>query len=1499
MSRLSRRASVVMTLTSLFLAISSSPAAAGPLTLGGTRPAPASIFLPGQINRSSVGTSGSAARRHPVATGQPIGRTRTSNTYSVGGQYRSVIYPGSINYKDASGHWQPIDNTLVPSSVNAHAYTNKANRYRVDLPADLGLAPIRVSASGAWLDFTLRGARGAPITKGNSQTFSDALPGVTVGVTVANDATIETLTLPNLSAATDFVYDLRLSPGLNAVDTGSGVIEFRDSSGKSVLAFAAPAMYDASGINSRSRAIALKLVTTPVGVAITVSPDRKWLSDPIRRWPVVIDPDVQVRDQQDCYMQNPGGTFNDCGSSRFDVGNNGSWVFRSMMRFDVSSVPSSATVVQSELHMDETWAQNSSSVPVSIHQLTHSYTTAATWYNYDGTHPWTTAGGDFNPTATDTETLNGTLGWYMWFPDTSLVQGWVNGSIPNNGFLMKAVNESTVGAFELADSLDPNSANWPNLQIYYDPGVGERSYFKFETQQLSDRMYLRANVADGNLLLHAHDASIAGTGLNLTLDRYYNNLSTYNGDLGSRWSMTTGWDVYLMANADGSQVYHGPTGYALLFTKSGSTFTTPAGLDAKLTQNPDSSYVLKFNQSGEKYNFNSYGTLVSDVDKDGNTISFAYDGNGRLASITDTQSRVTTFGYNYAGNSSLVTLITDPAGRQYQYGYTGNNLTSYTDPWLKVTRFGYDTTNNNDLIQVTDPVGNITKLTYVNPTGIEGDHRVASITRVTNPGTGAGYLTSYAYNSGNTVVTDPNNHQTTYYYDSQNRVTKVVDALGHSRQTSYTSNSNVQNLTDGLSAVTQLTYDNNNNLSQIQSPSSSQGQTAASTRFGYQAPGQTYLPSSRTDAQGNCRAFSYDTAGNLQNVYDGQSSPCDGHTGGASYTNAYQGDNGTNCGAKNGELCSSTDPKGYKTTYGYDTYGNPTAITPPAVTPPLSTTITYDGISRVTSVTDGKAQKTSFSYDALDRITQVLYGGATQCTSSSTCTTYSYDGAGNLKTRVDNTGTTTFAYDTLNRLTNKALPDTTTACTGSVPLGMTFAYDGVGNMTAYCDAGGLTAYGYDQANRLTGMAEPGGSCSAPASLCTTFGYDNADHRTSLTFPGAATLNLAYDSAGNETSAIGKSSGGTVLTSFTYCYQTLVNSSCPTSGGQDRQVRTRVIENDPVASLTTSYTYDAFNRLYDATNSSTSLHYRYDANGNRCSTALDCASPTYQYNAANEMTSASGVTYAYDGNGNETSTSSGASFTYNVKNQTTAITRNGITLSPLTYADADQTERTVVGSTTLANGPLGPMLAKSGGTSTYYLRDSRGQLIGQRGSDGSHWYFLKDGLGSTVAVISGNGSQIGARYGYDPYGQSTYQSGTVTNPWHFAGGYLDVTGLYKFGTRYYDPSVGRWTQQDPIGGSIASPSEIDRYLYVADNPLNKIDPSGRDDFWYNLGQTLGEVATQGAVCLGGARLGLYFAIPFEAFAPESSILAAFTGCVIGLDVYYASGFNINDLGDPPA
>jgi RHS repeat-associated protein len=84
------------------------------------------------------------------------------------------------------------------------------------------------------------------------------------------------------------------------------------------------------------------------------------------------------------------------------------------------------------------------------------------------------------------------------------------------------------------------------------------------------------------------------------------------------------------------------------------------------------------------------------------------------------------------------------------------------------------------------------------------------------------------------------------------------------------------------------------------------------------------------------------------------------------------------------------------------------------------------------------------------------------------------------------------------------------------------------------------------------------------------------------------------------------------------------------------------------------------------------------------------------------------------------------------------------------------------------------------------------------------------------------------YKYDPFGGKVSATGTVVNPWRYVGQYLDTeTGMYHLGARYYDPTIGRFTQQDPQSGQLMSPLTFNRYLYSGDNPCNGKDPSGRD------------------------------------------------------------------------
>jgi RHS repeat-associated protein len=83
------------------------------------------------------------------------------------------------------------------------------------------------------------------------------------------------------------------------------------------------------------------------------------------------------------------------------------------------------------------------------------------------------------------------------------------------------------------------------------------------------------------------------------------------------------------------------------------------------------------------------------------------------------------------------------------------------------------------------------------------------------------------------------------------------------------------------------------------------------------------------------------------------------------------------------------------------------------------------------------------------------------------------------------------------------------------------------------------------------------------------------------------------------------------------------------------------------------------------------------------------------------------------------------------------------------------------------------------------------------------------------------------YKYDPYGTIVAQTETTpkTNLFRFAGGlYSSTLGLHKFGMRWYDQKLQRWTQQGPIDQA-GDLREGNRYGYVGDDPVNLADLSG--------------------------------------------------------------------------
>jgi RHS repeat-associated protein len=110
--------------------------------------------------------------------------------------------------------------------------------------------------------------------------------------------------------------------------------------------------------------------------------------------------------------------------------------------------------------------------------------------------------------------------------------------------------------------------------------------------------------------------------------------------------------------------------------------------------------------------------------------------------------------------------------------------------------------------------------------------------------------------------------------------------------------------------------------------------------------------------------------------------------------------------------------------------------------------------------------------------------------------------------------------------------------------------------------------------------------------------------------------------------------------------------------------------------------------------------------------------------------------------------------------------------------------------------------------------------------GSGVYYLhQDALGSTRLETTASVT-IKFSSNYVPYGPNYAVSGKEV--FMYTDKPYDLpTGLYYFGARFYDPTVGRFVTQDSYNGSKYSPLSQNRYIYAMDNPMKYVDPNGHE------------------------------------------------------------------------
>jgi RHS repeat-associated protein len=675
--------------------------------------------------------------------------------------------------------------------------------------------------------------------------------------------------------------------------------------------------------------------------------------------------------------------------------------------------------------------------------------------------------------------------------------------------------------------------------------------------------------------------------------------------LGSDLSVPTGGSVNnLMTFIDGDGTTH--TYKLATQTSSLLTYIRPPGVGLDLTRDltADADHQWVFSRpDGTRFYFSQdTGRQTSVVDRNGNTMSYAYDSSGRLTTVTDARTRqVLTLGYESGGARKLV-WIRDISGRALKFSYNassqlikledGGAFDPATQTFgagapVKAFQFAYTDGSNNSntkLISVKDPRNAETKIAYYTSTE---NSSFASWPKSYTDRRGNDTTFSYADPDGSAAedivatVTDVNGSTpsvTTCRMDGYGRTTSILDA-----------NQNA----DGGDKATLLAWDSDHNVIRLQEPNGAVSTWEYDPVTGYplvvrdamavknNLPGVllTYqklttgakptVLMSKKSAAGRTDTFTYDANGNLKTVKNGL---------GFGPTYVYN---------PNGTLATVTDARGNVTQYGadanYDPSGYPLSITDAEL---AETDFTYDIRGNVVQVKDAQQRLTTAEYDAFGRPTKVTkpYDGSVVRTTAT-----DYDLNDNVtKETAPNGAESVSTFDAADNVLTKTLPDNNTAgrqlaytydvlgrkVTETAPKGVAtttdpndfvtkYSYDRIGQVlkveTPFIDSDGstktpTTSYEYDEVGNQTTVIDPLRNASPATDYTSKTVYDLNHRPTAVTDAAGYTSKKVYDADGLVTAEIDQT-GHTKTTKYDEAGQPIEVSvpHTPIGGHQVQQV----------------------------------------------------------------------------------------------------------------------------------------------------------------------------------------------------------------------------------------------------------------------------------------------------------------------------------------------------------
>ncbi|WP_240419718.1 S8 family serine peptidase [Paenibacillus periandrae] len=826
------------------------------------------------------------------------------------------------------------------------------------------------------------------------------------------------------------------------------------------------------------------------------------------------------------------------------------------------------------------------------------------------------------------------------------------------------------------------------------------------------------------------------------------------------------------------------------------------------------------------------------LESDVSTVDYTYDIYGNK--LTETNALRVTTEYGYDPTSHLLKSITQPvrAGLSLYKELTRNAKHTVTQEVIKEnnaygsvlqkTEYEIDGYGNPVQIKILDDGGrqNITQLEYSTDyngafptketqTVTDADGIPSTISRTFTYDPITGNLKTVKNGAGNTTIMD---------YDPLNRITRIQFADTLAKTATYNDLTNEMTVTDETGVTSKIRwnplgerieegildgtyqvkmkYGNDSYGRQIWSEDAASKRTQV-TYDAWNRPIRTTYPDALQTV------MSYDDIARTQTTVDPEGS-------GVKTTTDKLGRVEKKEEVKNGSLFPLERMEyGYLTTplSHWDAKGNLTKYG-------------YDALSRLKQVTQANNEVTSYAYTLAGMLKEVQYADGNKLIKQ-----YDergrmilkkdplqqeeklyYNGNDQLAKKVDRKGQVTqYAYNNRNRLITRTSPGETVG----------FDYDGAGRRTVMSDLTGTTRYNY---KATTGELQ---KVTSPDGRYIAYEYDQLGLRKSMTDHFGYVSYYHYDNR-NRLDVVGPTTDmNNYDAAYTYKGNNLLSRAKLRNGNKSE------------------YAYDGLklNTLLHKKADETvinSYSYGYDANGNMTSKVENGVPYSFGYDKLDRIETSSqyNESYTYNNRGNRATMQSdyapiieNVDYSYDASDRLTQVAPAGNAAVTYRYnGDGQLYERTENGITTRYYYDSGNLIAEgnvSGGVASLKARYIRGNgLAARAAADGSQAYYLSNGHGDIVELRDATGNTRLNQYAYDIWGNQTLATEQVANPFRYSGEFWDnSTHLQYLRARWYDPSIGRFMNQDTYEGDISNPLSLNLYTYGHNNPLRYWDPSG--------------------------------------------------------------------------